>query len=108
MLLNPSSIPSPTSDSLSIGRWQLAAYGHIIRIGVIVGTSSAFRRLTAQYLPSLFADGDTIYKFGCARDFEISCSQFPMFDHPAPKFAATTTTTAEAPDLRERSTTVTE
>ena len=45
MLLSPSSIPSPTSGSLSIGPLQLTAYGLMIALGVIAATSLAGRRL---------------------------------------------------------------
>ncbi len=44
-MLSPSSIPSPTSGSLSIGPLQLTAYGLMIALGVIAATSLAGRRL---------------------------------------------------------------
>ncbi len=48
MLSSPSSIPSPTSGSLSIGPLQLTAYGLMIALGVIAATSLAGRRLVSS------------------------------------------------------------
>ena len=45
MLLSPSSIPSPSSGTLSIGPLQLTAYGLMIAIGIIAAVSVAGRRL---------------------------------------------------------------